>query len=567
MSESRISLHPIIKTLIQHKLLDEPTAKSIMLKKGYAEKNIVISLAESGAIPDYQLMGFLSERYGIPQINLDCVEFDPDIIKKVDYKLLAKHLVIPLSQVGKSIYVAVADPTNFTVAEDIKFQTNLNVVVILASAVKIAKAVEKMATTIQGRLDDMFGSEAMKVATDDDEVDFDAIDDSEDTLVIRMVQQILMDAIQRNVSDIHIEPYEKEMRVRYRQDGVLTTILSVPNSVRSALTSRLKILCRLDIAERRLPQDGRLRIRVNTQKAIDFRVSFLPTAFGETIVLRLLDPASSQVPIENLGFLPEQRELFERAIKKPYGMILVTGPTGSGKTTTLYTALNMLNDGEVNISTVEDPIEIPVFGINQVNVNEKIGFTFASALRSFLRQDPDILMVGEIRDLETAETAIKAAQTGHLVLATLHTNDAPQTLTRLENMGIPTYNIASAVLLVMAQRLARKLCVVCKKPTQIPEAALIEAGYTKAELTGWRPYEHHGCEACNGTGYKGRVGLYQVMPVSNAMKDLILRGGSAMDIEHLAAEEGILDMRKSGLLRVQEGLTSLEEVMRITTLA
>jgi type IV pilus assembly protein PilB len=567
MSEPRTTLHPIIKTLIQHKLLNEEAAKGIMLKKGYADRNIIISLAESGDIPDYQLLNFLSERYGIPQLNLDCVEFDPDIIKKVDYKLLARHLVIPLSQVGKSIYVAVADPTNFSVIEDIKFQTNMDVVVILASAIKIARVVEKMATTIQGKLDDMFGAEAMKVATDEDEVDFDAIEDSEDTLVIRMVQQIFMDAIHRGVSDIHIEPYEKEMRVRYRQDGVLTTILQIPNSVKDAMTSRLKILCRLDIAERRLPQDGRLRIRVNPQKAIDFRVSFLPTAFGETIVLRLLDPSSSKVPIENLGFLPEQRELFERAIKKPYGMILVTGPTGSGKTTTLYTALNMLNDGEVNISTVEDPIEIPVYGINQVNVNEKIGFTFASALRSFLRQDPDILMVGEIRDLETAETAIKAAQTGHLVLATLHTNDAPQTLTRLENMGIPTYNIASAVLLVMAQRLARKLCVVCKKPTQIPEAALIEAGYNKTDLTGWRPYENHGCEACNGTGYKGRVGLYQVMPVSNAMKDLILRGGSAMDIEHLAAEEGILDMRKSGLLRVQEGLTSLEEVMRITTLS
>lgn len=567
MSEPRIVLHPIIKTLIQNKLLTEESAKSIVSKRGYAEKNVIISIAESGAIPDYKLLSFLSERYGIPQINLDCVEFDPDIVKKVDYKLLARHLVVPLSHVGQSIYVAVADPTNFAVVEDIKFQTNLNVVVILASAVKIAKVVEKMATTIQGKLDDMFGSEVIKVANDDDEVDFENIEDSDDNLVIRMVQQIFMDAIHRGVSDIHIEPYEKEMRVRYRQDGVLTTILQIPNLVKDAMTSRLKILCRLDIAERRLPQDGRLRIRVNPQKAIDFRVSFLPTAFGETVVLRLLDPASSQVPIENLGFLPEQRALFEQAIKKPYGMILVTGPTGSGKTTTLYTALNMLNDGEVNISTVEDPIEIPVYGINQVNVNEKIGFTFAAALRSFLRQDPDILMVGEIRDLETAETAIKAAQTGHLVLATLHTNDAPQTLTRLENMGIPTYNIASAVLLVMAQRLARKLCVVCKTPTQIPEAALIEAGYSKSDLTGWRPYEAHGCEACNGTGYKGRVGLYQVMPVSNAMKDLILRGGSAMDIEHLAAEEGILDMRKSGLLRVQEGLTSLEEVMRITTLA
>jgi type IV pilus assembly protein PilB len=328
----------------------------------------------------------------------------------------------------------------------------------------------------------------------------------------------------------------------------------------------LKILCRLDISERRLPQDGRLRVRVPPARVIDFRVSFLPTNFGETIVLRLLDPASSKVPIEQLGFLPEQRKAFEEAIHRPYGMILVTGPTGSGKTTTLYTALNILNTGDCNISTAEDPVEIPVYGINQVNINERIGLNFAAALRSFLRQDPDIIMVGEVRDLETAETAIKAAQTGHLVLATLHTNDAPQSLTRLENMGIPTYNIAGGVHLVMAQRLVRKLCPHCKKPLRIPEQALIEAGFAPEDLQGWRPLGATGCDQCNKTGYKGRMGLYQVMPVSDAMREIIMRGGTSIDLARQAAQEGVLTMRQNGLGRIREGVTSLEEVLRVTNL-
>ncbi len=562
-----VPLTPVLRALISNGLSNEAQLRDLAADPARGKTPLLFYVVEKGAVPAAALMAHLSARYNAPMLDLDAVAIDETLIRTVDKSLMSRYLVLPLSKHRDTLYLAMADPTDFKAVEDVKFNTGLQVMPILVEANKLVKAVNAVANSMQGGIDNIF----MDKPRDEEEQEaFDLAqrDDAsvEDAPVVRFVQQLLLDAIQRGVSDIHLEPYEKDLRVRYRLDGVLQDVLHPPAALRDGVTSRLKILCRLDISERRLPQDGRLRVRVPPARVIDFRVSFLPTSFGETIVLRLLDPASSKVPIEHLGFLPEQRKSFEEAIHRPYGMILVTGPTGSGKTTTLYTALNILNTGDSNISTAEDPVEIPVYGINQVNINERIGLTFAAALRSFLRQDPDIIMVGEVRDLETAETAIKAAQTGHLVLATLHTNDAPQSLTRLENMGIPTYNIAGAVHLVMAQRLVRKLCTHCKKPLRIPEQALIEAGFVAEDLQGWRPLGPVGCDQCNKTGYQGRMGLYQVMPVSDAMREVIMRGGTSLDLARQAAQEGVLTMRQSGLRRIKEGVTSLEEVLRVTNL-
>ena len=562
-----ISLTPVLRALVSNGLSDEARLQSLAADPARGKTPLLFYVVEKGAVPAAVLMAHLSARYNMPMLDLDAAVIDALLIRKFDKGLMTRYLVLPLSKHGDTLYLAMADPTDFKAVEDVKFNTGLQVMPILVEANKLAKAVNAAANSMQGGIDDVF-MDKPRDEEEQEEFDLAQKNDStvEDAPVVRFVQQLLLDAIQRGVSDIHLEPYEKDFRVRYRLDGVLQDALHPPVALRDGVTSRLKILCRLDISERRLPQDGRLRVRVPPARVIDFRVSFLPTSFGETIVLRLLDPASSKVPIEQLGFLPEQRKAFEEAIHRPYGMILVTGPTGSGKTTTLYTALNILNTGDCNISTAEDPVEIPVYGINQVNINERIGLNFAAALRSFLRQDPDIIMVGEVRDLETAETAIKAAQTGHLVLATLHTNDAPQSLTRLENMGIPTYNIAGGVHLVMAQRLVRKLCPHCKKPLRIPEQALIEAGFAPEDLQGWRPLGAAGCDQCNNTGYKGRMGLYQVMPVSDAMREIIMRGGTSIDLARQAAQEGVLTMRQNGLKRISEGVTSLEEVLRVTNL-
>ncbi|WP_075322066.1 type IV-A pilus assembly ATPase PilB [Acidithiobacillus albertensis] len=565
----QITLTPVLRALVSNGLGNEAQLLALASDPGRGKKPLLFYAVEKGAVSAPALMAHLSQRYNMPMLDLDAVMIDDLLIRRIDKNLMSRYFVLPLSKRGETLYLAMADPTDFKAVEDIKFNTGLQVVPILVEANKLMRAVH-LANNAGTGIDDVFLEKSSDVNTDDAQEEFDLSKDSDGTVddapVVRFVQQLLLDAIQRGVSDIHLEPYEKDFRVRYRLDGVLQDALHPPLALRDGVTSRLKILCRLDISERRLPQDGRLRVRVPPARVIDFRVSFLPTSFGETIVLRLLDPASSKVPIEQLGFLPEQRKAFEEAIHRPYGMILVTGPTGSGKTTTLYTALNILNTGDCNISTAEDPVEIPVYGINQVNINERIGLNFAAALRSFLRQDPDIIMVGEVRDLETAETAIKAAQTGHLVLATLHTNDAPQSLTRLENMGIPTYNIAGGVHLVMAQRLARKLCTHCKKPVRIPDQALVEAGFAADDLQGWRPMGPTGCDECNKTGYKGRIGLYQVMPVSEAMREIIMRGGTAIDLARQAASEGVLTMRQNGLRRIKEGITSLEEVLRVTNL-
>jgi type IV pilus assembly protein PilB len=547
-------------------LCDEARLQGIAADPARGKTPLLFYAVEKGVVSGIVLMTHLSARYNMPMLDLNAAVIDDVLVRKLDKGLMTGHLVLPLSTHGHTLYLAMADPMDFKAAEEVKFNTGLQVVLILVEADKLVRAINTAVNGLNGGIDEMFTGNGVDDATQE-EFDLTQSDDgADDAPVVRFVQQLLLDAIQSGVSDIHLEPYEKDFRVRYRLDGVLQDKMHPSMSLRDGVTSRLKILCRLDISERRLPQDGRLRVRVPPARVIDFRVSFLPTSFGETIVLRLLDPASSKVPIEQLGFLPEQRKAFEDAIHRPYGMILVTGPTGSGKTTTLYTALNILNTGDCNISTAEDPVEIPVYGINQVNINERIGLSFAAALRSFLRQDPDIIMVGEVRDLETAETAIKAAQTGHLVLATLHTNDAPQSLTRLENMGIPTYNIAGGVHLVMAQRLARKLCPHCKKPLRIPEQALTEAGFAPEDLQGWRPLGATGCDQCNKTGYKGRMGLYQVMPVSEAMREIIMRGGTSIDLARQAAQEGVLTMRQNGLRRVKEGVTSLEEVLRVTNL-
>ena len=572
-AEALKTYEPLLRALIASKLSDEATLNALVQDAQRGDKPLLAYAAEKKVLSEREVMVAFCQRYGVPMLNLEAVQVDQDTTHLVSHEIMQRYQIFPLAKRGKVLEVALANPTDYKALEELAFHTGLQIHPVLVEAVKLYRLITQTTENVHERMENIFaGQNAVEDVEDDAVLDLSrdapggqaGVDDAP---VVRFVQQLLFNAIQREVSDIHFEPYEQEIRIRYRLDGVLQDMMrNVPMAMRDGVTSRFKVLCRLDISEHRLPQDGRLRVRMPPNRIIDFRVSFRPTAFGETIVLRLLDPANSKVPIEQLGFLPAQRKLFEDAIRRPYGMILVTGPTGSGKTTTLYTALNMLNTGDVNISTAEDPVEIPVFGINQVNVNERIGLTFAAALRSFLRQDPDILMVGEVRDLETAETALKAAQTGHLVLATLHTNDAPQSLTRLENMGIPAYSVAGAVHLVMAQRLARKLCDHCKEPLHIPEQALREAGYAPEDLSGWRPMGPKGCDKCHQTGYRGRVGLYQVMPVSDAMRETILRGGTSLDLARQSAAEGIMTMRQAGLQRVQEGITSLAEILRVTNL-
>jgi type IV pilus assembly protein PilB len=468
------------------------------------------------------------------------------------------------------LYDAVSYPTNVAALDEIKFNTGLGTEAILVEEEKLAGAIEKSLEAQDTTLMDMSGAddslENLEIMAGE-EGEAAASGASEeginDAPIVKFVNKILMDAINKGASDIHVEPYEKIYRVRYRQDGILHEIAHPPLAIAQRIAARLKILSRLDIAERRVPQDGRMKMRISKNRAIDFRVSTLPTLWGEKVVMRILDPTSATLGVEKLGFEEAQKQCFLEAIKRPYGMILVTGPTGSGKTVTLYTALNIVNTTDTNISTAEDPVEINVAGINQVNINEKAGLTFAGALRAFLRQDPDIIMVGEIRDLETAEISIKAAQTGHLVLSTLHTNDAPGTLTRLANMGVPPFNIASSVILIIAQRLARRLCASCKQPMDIPREALLKAGFRENEIGHFTPYGPVGCDQCTD-GYRGRTGIYQVMPISEAMQQIIMRNGNQLELEKQAQKEGVFDLRMSGLKKVRDGVTSLEEVESVT---
>lgn len=556
----------LAKGLIKRGLLTEDRA--LKCSEDAARKNIplVSYLVSNGTLQGLEIASAMAEEFAVPLLDLSV--FLPTYlpVKVVSEKLILTHHVLPLFKRGNRLSLAVADPSQYAAFEEIKFHSGLTIEIVVVEEEKLVKAIEAAVDAADTTFKDLLN------------VNLDSINltapepakglsepgaEPDDAPVVRFVNKILLDAIKKGASDIHFEPYEKEFRIRYRNDGMLHEIASPPINLAGRIAARLKVMSRMDIAERRVPQDGRIKLEISKQRAIDFRVNTCPTLFGEKIVLRILDPTSAQIGIERLGFEPEQRLNFLEAINKPYGMILVTGPTGSGKTVTLYTGLNILNTTDRNISTVEDPVEITVPGINQVNVNVKTGLSFAEALRAFLRQDPDIIMVGEIRDLETAEIAVKAAQTGHLVLSTLHTNDAPQTLNRLMQMGIPPFNIAASVLLILAQRLARRLCEYCKKPLDLPPETLLEAGFKEDDLDGLVVYGPDECENCV-KGYKGRVGIYQVMPITDALSRIILEGANVTRIAEQARLEGIDDLRASGLKKVKSGVTSLAEVDRIT---
>jgi type IV pilus assembly protein PilB len=555
--------------LVRDNLLSPADAERIQSEAHNKKTSFVTQLVESKKLDSPTIAKVASEDFGIPLFEISSLDLEMAPVKLVDEKIIRRHRVMPLFKRGTRLFVGVADPTNLQALDEIKFHTGLGTEPILVEESKLAEIIEKTLDAQDTALTDLAGDDSLEnleIVAGEDESNAPGLGGEEginDAPVVKFVNKVLMDGINRGASDIHIEPYEKAYRVRYRQDGILHEVANPPLALSGRIAARLKILSRLDIAERRVPQDGRIKMRISKNRAIDFRVSTLPTLWGEKVVLRILDPSSASLGVEKLGFEENQKQLFVEAINRPYGMVLVTGPTGSGKTVTLYTALNMLNTPDNNISTAEDPVEINMSGINQVNINEKAGLNFASALRAFLRQDPDIIMVGEIRDLETAEIAIKAAQTGHMVLSTLHTNDAPSTLTRLANMGVPPFNIASAVNLIIAQRLARRLCAHCKKPIDIPKHALLKAGFKEEELSGLTVYSAVGCDSCNG-GYKGRVGIYQVMPVTPEIGSIIMRGGNQLDIEQQAKKENVPDLRQAGLKKVKDGITSLDEIERAT---
>jgi len=524
-------------------------------------------LIKQNAISDQSLTSFLSKQYGVPAVNLSDYDIDSAVIKAIPQEVVQKYQLIPVNRAGATLIVAVSDPSNLFAIEDIKFMTGYNVEMVVASETDIKTAIDKHYDQ-SASLADVMGDmdfEDVEVVGDAEDVDVNSLERAtEDAPVVKMVNAILQDAIRKKASDIHIEPYEKVFRVRYRIDGVLYEVMKPPLKLKNAITSRIKIMSELDIAERRLPQDGRIKIKLGGGKDMDFRVSVLPTLFGEKICLRLLDKSNLQTDLTKLGYEPDALAHFLREIHKPFGMVLVTGPTGSGKTVSLYSALAELNKVSENISTAEDPVEFNFAGINQVQMHEDIGLNFAAALRSFLRQDPDIIMIGEIRDFETAEIATKAALTGHLVLSTLHTNDAPATINRLLNMGIEPFLVASAVNLITAQRLARRVCSECKEPEDIPVQALIDAGVPPDEAPSFVCMRGRGCSVCNSTGYKGRVGFYQVMPMLDEIRELILNGANTAEIKRESMRLGIKTMRQSGLTKLKEGVTSFEEVLRVT---
>jgi type IV pilus assembly protein PilB len=558
------------RRLVQDGVVSEADLMAALEAIGGKSSNLVPHLVANRLGDPRQIAIAAAHEFGVPLLDLDAVDLDLDVVKLVEEKLLTKHRILPLLQRGKRLYVAVCDPTNLQALDDVKFQTTLRIEPVVVEQDKldarVARAIEAVDTSMSSFEDEGdFDLENLEVSAADEEVgEAVTTQDIDDAPIVRFVNKVMLDAIKRGASDIHFEPYEKHFRIRLRQDGVLTEIARPPVALSMKVAARLKVMARLDIAERRIPQDGRIKMKLSKNRSIDFRVNTCPTLFGEKVVCRLLDPSSAQLGIDALGYEENQKRIYLENLAKPYGMILVTGPTGSGKTVSLYTGLNILNTADRNISTAEDPAEIMVPGINQVNVNPKVGLTFAAALRAFLRQDPDIIMVGEIRDLETAEIAIKAAQTGHLVLSTLHTNDAPKTLTRLVDMGVKPYAIASSVSLIIAQRLARKLCSNCKEPVDIPPEALLKEGFTRADIEGGVTiFTAKGCTQCTG-GYKGRVGIYQVMPCSEQIGRIIMEGGNAIQIAEEAKREGVVDLRTSALKKVKDGVTSLEEINRVT---
>jgi type IV pilus assembly protein PilB len=548
-------------------LLDEAEAASAHETALKKRTHFVSYLVENKILASQDIAWSGAQEFGVPLFDLDSMQMDVAPLKMVSEKLIQQHHALPLFKRGNRLYIAVSDPTNLGVIDEFKFHTGINTEAVLVEEEQLSKAIDAALEALDTTMSELMDADLDNLdvsAGDDSNSDGDVSEsDIDDTPVVRFVNKVLLDAINSGTSDIHLEPYEKEFRVRFRQDGVLHEITSPPRSLAMRIIARLKVMSRMNIAERRVPQDGRIKMNLSRNRSIDFRVNTLPTLHGEKVVLRILDGGAAQIGVDALGFEPEQKELFTEAINRPYGMVLVTGPTGSGKTVSLYTGLNMLNSPDRNISTCEDPVEINLMGVNQVNVNPKAGLDFSLALRAFLRQDPDIIMVGEIRDLETAEIAVKAAQTGHLVLSTLHTNDAPQTLTRLANMGVPPYNIASAVHLIMAQRLARRLCNSCKKQVDIPKESLLKAGFREDQLDELKIFGAVGCDHCT-LGYKGRVGIYQVMPVSEEMGRIIMEGGNSMQLAQQSHAEGVADLRESGLKKVAAGITSLEEIDRVT---
>ena len=558
------------RRLVQDGVISEADLLTALDAIGGKAAQLVPHLVANRLGDPRQIAVAAAHEFGVPLLDLDAVDLDLDIVKLVDEKLLLKHRILPILQRGKRLFIAVCDPTNLQALDEIKFQTTLRIDAVVVEQDKldarVARAIEAVDTTMSNLDDDNdFDLENLEVSAGDEEVGAEvSSSDIDDAPIVRFVNKVMVDAIKKGASDIHFEPYEKHFRIRLRQDGVLAEIARPPVALAGKVAARLKVMARLDIAERRIPQDGRIKMKLSKNRAIDFRVNTCPTLFGEKVVCRLLDPSSAQLGIDALGYEEGQKKLYLDMLAKPYGMILVTGPTGSGKTVSLYTGLNILNTADRNISTAEDPVEINMAGINQVNVNPKVGLTFAAALRAFLRQDPDVIMVGEVRDLETAEIAIKAAQTGHLVLSTLHTNDAPKTLTRLVDMGVKPYAIASSVSLIIAQRLARRLCQQCRVQLDVPAEALRKEGFPEEDISrGIQLFGPKGCSACTD-GYKGRVGIYQVMPCTEEIGRIIMAGGSAIDISDAARKNGIWDLRRAGLSKVAAGLTSLEEINSVT---
>ncbi|MFJ5286080.1 type IV-A pilus assembly ATPase PilB [Pseudomonas sp. NPDC088429] len=560
-----IALSGLAKQLVQAELLTEKSAQQAWQQAQRNRLSLVSYLVQNKLVKSWQVAEIASEHFGMAFLDLNCLDKETQPKGLVSEKLVRQHHALPLWRRGNKLFVGISDPSNHQAINDIQFSTGLNTEAILVEDDKLTDAIEKFFDTHASGLEDM-------ADVDLDGLDVEAIDDAkqesmgpdaDDAPVVRFVHKMLLDAIKSGSSDLHFEPYEKNYRVRVRTDGILREVAKPPIQLAGRIAARLKVMASLDISERRKPQDGRIKMRLSKSKSIDFRVNTLPTLWGEKVVIRILDPSSAQIGIDALGYEPAQKDLYMAALKQPQGMILVTGPTGSGKTVSLYTGLNILNTVDINISTAEDPVEINMEGINQVNVNPRQGLDFAQALRSFLRQDPDVIMVGEIRDLETAEIAIKAAQTGHLVLSTLHTNSAAETLTRLHNMGIPGFNIATSVSLIIAQRLARKLCSHCKKPIEIPRETLIKEGFPEERIGHFTIYEPVGCDHCNG-GYKGRVGIYEVVKNTPELQRLIMAEGNSLEIDIQMRRDGFDDLRTSGLHKAMQGITSLEEINRVT---
>jgi len=558
----------LARALAQHGVMSEAEAEALQTQSQSSGIPFVEQVLSGKRLSAHQLAVFASRAFGVPLLDLSA--FDADQINKeyFDTRIAQTRRVLPLHKRGNRLYVATSDPANLQALDEVRFKTNLVVEPVVVEDDKLAAAIVRLIEASGTTLKEMAALEDIEVTLEDGSIQPTTADEDsevEDAPVVRYIQKVLIDAISSGASDIHFEPYERYYRIRYRLDGILMEVAQPPLAIKDKVASRIKVISKLDISEKRVPQDGRMKLVISKNRAIDFRVSTLPTLFGEKIVMRILDSSGIKLGIESLGYEPDQQQALLFAVGRPYGMILVTGPTGSGKTVSLYTCLSILNQPGVNIATAEDPAEIMLPGVNQVNVNEKAGLTFATALRAFLRQDPDVIMVGEIRDLETADISIKAAQTGHLVLSTLHTNDAPSTLVRMLNMGVAPFNIASSVNLITAQRLARKLCPQCKRPEDIPPEALLRAGFNEEDLDGsWQPFGPVGCDHCKGTGYKGRTGIYEVMPISDEMRQLIMRNGNSLDIADQAAREGVRNLRQSGLLKVKAGGTSLEEIEAVT---